>query len=248
MANYILGFTGPRGSGKTLSAVWVALCAMRKGWKCYSNLRIKDPVKSHESERLVPEELADSLETMDRCILVIDEIHVVAGSERYMSAMNRMLYLVMTQSRKRQINLVFTTQNMWWVDSRLRFLTDAEIQCRDLAYSPWGREQKVKPGEVISWTAFDRSGVFTQAPPDHLPVLMGRYTLVGKPLWECYDSYETIELWQAFARYEVDRPVVGIGFSQVPGFIEQAMEGSSGSGDEDPISIDHMRKRSSKGG
>lgn len=203
---YIIVFSGSRGSGKTLSMTYFGLNFLLKRLPVWSNYTIKFPFMwpNGEIERFesLPLDM-NALYTFDsglrEGVVLIDEVNLWASNRRSMSVANRLLNSVMTLIRKRKLTFMFTCQNYQWLDSQLRWQTDALILCHDQHYSY--PQRYPEPGQMISQTWRDMSGIYTGRPYHETGKEYYQFFL-AKPYWGCYDS------WQEFDVVDASRSVI----------------------------------------
>jgi cytidylate kinase len=124
----IIGFIGDMGSGKTLSMIAWASELYFKGFKIYSNLIIKGiPYTQLTLSDLI--KYADSDQQMDNIVILLDEAQIFIDSRGSMQKRNQIIGYFITQTRKRNCWLFFTTQQYHQVDKRLRANTNAFAEC-----------------------------------------------------------------------------------------------------------------------
>lgn len=122
----IVGYVGPRGAGKTLAMTRCAhYLARRRKVNVMANYGIMLPHQKLDAARLV-----DMGEDLQRCLMLIDEAHVLIDSRNSGKARNKMVSYFITQTRKRDVVLCYTTQHVMQVDIRLRRATDYFVFCR----------------------------------------------------------------------------------------------------------------------
>jgi len=209
----VTGFIGNAGAGKSCGAVGVAVWDyMLAGWNVVSNMEIQVRVKYRDCEKIFRTEnlgklgILDvhSLEHMYRNVLIFwDEINMgidgqAAGdARRSMSNANLSIGAFLQSRRKRNTNVIWTTQSESWIDNRIRFGSDLYIQCRDAAYDR-GWPTKDQIGRRSHWTIWDMSGRVTGRTPD-LDIDNNKINKVfpfkektfGNTLfWNCYDSWQ----------------------------------------------------------
>ncbi len=209
-SSLVVALTGPRGSGKTLLQTFLALMDMRRGKECLSNYHIKGPVESRgrvkvvESGKLEYENLLTFSEALQGKLLAIDELPVWFNSLQFQSKGSQIFALFIQQIRKKSMAVYYTAQNMQWVDNRVRWQTDLHVACQDMHHTPWGKEAGLERGEYMRYTAMDLSGYLTGTP----------YNISGETYhgWlDCrsirryYDTNETVDIWQAMMKVEVNR-------------------------------------------
>ena len=212
-SSLVTAITGPRGSGKTLLMAFLCLVDMKRGKEVLSNVKIGGPLKRHgelidvKSKPLNFASLLELNESLEHCVVGIDEINLWFAATRYMSHGNRIAGIFFQLLRKRQMSLYYTTQNFKWPDPNIRWQTDLHIACQDLFHTPGCKEENIGRGEFIRYVAVDRSGYLTGIPYEQ----SGNYTmgiLDAKPIWPYYNTYEIINPWEAMAKVEIKRPTV----------------------------------------
>ena len=194
----IIAFIGPRGGGKTSSAAGLAALHMMRGGRCYSNLRIVAP-NGQTSEDVSLAELASFDEKLLGAWSLIDELPVLFNSRVSMSVRNRIMGMLLAQSRKRQMSFLYTAQNFMWVDAAIRYLTDVVVSCKDMAVLPQGREEGLHEGQRILWRVWDHSGLLTGYPGSTL----GYKVFNMGWTHDIYNTFQEIDVWDAFAKVEV---------------------------------------------
>ena len=113
----IVLYRGRRGAGKTLTMVKDGLKYYLDGWKVYTNMySIQYATRLEEEEILA---LADTDGFRD-CIVMIDEIQTLIDSRRSMRKANVGFNYFLQQIRKRNVNLLATTQYSRRVDLGFR--------------------------------------------------------------------------------------------------------------------------------
>ena len=124
----IIGYTGRRGAGKTLTMVKDIIKFKGAGWKIYSNIKIN----GIETENLTTDDIIniDKKSELRECVFVIDEIQVLFDSRRSGSKANTSFSNFIQQIRKRGIILLYTTQYAGTTDLRIRQHTDVIVRPR----------------------------------------------------------------------------------------------------------------------
>jgi hypothetical protein len=123
----ITGITGNLGSGKTLIMSVLAYsdwCA--DGREVFSNYRLSFPFK-FLSMRILKELF--SKKSMRVADFVIDEMQIFMDSRNSGSERNKLMSYWILQTRKRKVNLLYTTQFYGQVDIRLRNATATRVEC-----------------------------------------------------------------------------------------------------------------------
>lgn len=128
----IIGFIGNMGSGKTLSMVRRAYQKFRKGYTIYSNIELNFPHNSYTIDDIIA--YADSGKRFYKSIWLLDEAHIFMDSRNSASKKSKLLSYWILQTRKADIELLFTTQNFFQIDIRLRNMCDDIVECYKKAY------------------------------------------------------------------------------------------------------------------
>ena len=127
----LIGIEGGLGSGKTLLMVRYLLKDFNKGNQIFSNFGLNH----------IPYKVLNVLEILDfdkenksliDISMGIDELTVFADCRTSIGKMNRLFSYFILQTRKRNVNLYYTTQNMMMIDKRVREHTDIQIFCEKI--------------------------------------------------------------------------------------------------------------------
>lgn len=200
-----MAFTGSRGSGKTLSMVhWVKQRVKKDPrTRVWSNFKIhfsdNGSINGWQSFPLEMDYLLEFSQDLRNGIVVIDELELFVDSMRGNTIMNRLIGYLTMQTRKRNLGVYFGIISFFWADRRLRFLTDMIFQCRDLATTPYGLKRRLPRGHHIIWKPVDYSGELTGVRKMYLPTRI----LNAKGYWNNYDTYETMDPYQAFTSVDL---------------------------------------------
>lgn len=124
----IVGFIGNRGSGKTASMTRFLYAKYRQGYKIYSNYTLNFPHEKYTLKDI--EGYAHSNKKFENSIFAVDEIHVYLDSRVSGRKINRVFSYFVTQTRKKDIDLYYTTQFPRQVDIRMKIHTDMCVTCR----------------------------------------------------------------------------------------------------------------------
>lgn len=128
----IVGFLGRMGSGKTLSLTRQVYKEYKKGKKIISNMHFNFVYTPLTLEMLLQYDNENT--QLHDTVIVIDEAHVYLDSRTSVSKRNRIISLFLTQTRKKNVHLYYTTQSFDQVDKRLRNNSDVLIVCKTLPY------------------------------------------------------------------------------------------------------------------
>lgn len=169
----IFGFIGNMGSGKTLSMVKEAYSLYNKGFTIYSNIKLNFPHKDYDSSLL--EGYATDNKSFYKAVFLLDEAHIFMDSRASLSRRNKVLTAFLTQTRKKDVILIFTTQFIHQIDKRLRHVCDAIIEC-------YGKQFKGEHYVLNRINVFKIEGVLTY-----------NSIFKAKPYYELYDSYEVVK-------------------------------------------------------
>jgi hypothetical protein len=116
----LVGFMGKMGSGKTLGQTILAAYASNVlKLPLYANYGLKIP--------FIPVKTTTDLWNAKQGILALDELHLTMDSRLWTN--NVSLSHFITQSRKKELLVIYTTQHIGQVDLRIRQNTDFLIYC-----------------------------------------------------------------------------------------------------------------------
>ena len=166
----IIAITGNMGSGKTLLATAFAehYRTTQKS-NIYANYGLNI---SYTPLRM--QDIADCEFDFSNSVLIIDEIHLFMDSRQSSTKKNRIISYFITQSRKRNIVLIYTTQQSHQIDKRLRSNTDYFIKCENLTPG-------VKEDMFIRWTIHDMDNNEKS------------FILKADPYFKLYDTHQMID-------------------------------------------------------
>ncbi|MEM2262451.1 MAG: AAA family ATPase, partial [Ignisphaera sp.] len=116
----LIGVFGDLGSGKTLFLVYLA---QKSNCEVYANFTIKLPNVKVLTPELFFKILKENPEPNRPKLLLLDELYTLADSRASVSLRNRLLSYLIFQSRKRNMDIVYTAQLYGSIDLRLRDLT-----------------------------------------------------------------------------------------------------------------------------
>jgi len=126
----IIGIEGGLGSGKTL---YMAKCLHKdflNGFNIQSNFGL-----NFEHGDLDVKMLMESSTELQNVSIGIDEMTVFVDCRRSASRMNTLLSYFILQTRKRSVNLYYTTQDLNMIDLRLYNHTHITVICEKLYFS-----------------------------------------------------------------------------------------------------------------
>lgn len=189
----VIGFIGPRGSGKGTSAARVlGLDYLLKGRKVWSNMPVALDLALPNGQtyplRSIERGPDFNLKDCYNGCLFSDEINE-ADADAYRSQSTDSLEFSYDIQELRKsdagglskMDFIWTTQSELWIPPRLRFQTDIIIKCADLSLT-----KKVGIGEYSRWEIWDYSGIVTgQQTSVKLPPAPVIFT---KPWWHAYQT------------------------------------------------------------
>ena len=125
----IVGIIGKRGTDKTLTMAKTVKDMLEKGKTIYTNFHINKKSlnkKYHAKIHLLDNEFFKNYKDFKlyNCCLFIDEIYVYIDSRTSGSKRNRLWSYFINQTRKRDVDLYYTTQFFRQVELRLRENTE----------------------------------------------------------------------------------------------------------------------------
>lgn len=115
----VIAIVGRRGHGKSALLSEVGVIDKEQGKKVISNYEL-----SLADEILTFEEIIELPDVLENCTLLLDEFQVGAGARSALKKSNQTINKFITQLRKRNIILYFTTQNFKFMDIDVRSQTD----------------------------------------------------------------------------------------------------------------------------
>lgn len=206
--SYIIGFCGPRGSGKTLAMTTFAVKAMVAfGMKVVSNypiqIKVKDrhgKVKPYSSEPLDLYKLMVFDHSYGNSLILIDEAPLFISHLSSMSWRNRLLDIFIQQIRKSGSSLFYASQNQKWVDIQWRWQTDVLFYCQD-ASKRYGQAH-LKRGETILLDALDMSGMWTGRPYS-VTKRSYPFKLRGRYVWGAFDTFYQMDVFESLKKVDM---------------------------------------------
>lgn len=120
-------------------------------------------------------EMEKNKDTLDKCTIGIDEMTVFLDCRRSSSKMNRLISYFVLQSRKRDTNLYYTSQDLSMIDLRLYNHTDIIVYC-----------EKLDPDQdhYRKYTVFDLR--------NRRKPTINRFVMGIEPYYKYYDTNEII--------------------------------------------------------
>ena len=129
----IVGIAGTLGSGKTCMLTRYAYLAYEQGRRIISNYHL-----NFDHEYLNIKDLFEKREQLHNCFLAIDEMQVFLDCRLSASKQNRLFSYFILQTRKRNVDLYFTTQDISMIDLRLLRHLSIYIKMSNIYYRDEG--------------------------------------------------------------------------------------------------------------
>jgi hypothetical protein len=158
---YVVYYTGPRGSSKTLQLARHSLMALASGTKVFTNLELY-PEKAGVTNKPNPVNLEFLLsfdESLEDAVITISEIDTWFDRMRETSTGNRLGGKFLQQLRKKGLRIFFDTQD--YLPGVLMRQVDKLVYCNDFFFSQWGKERNLPKGTTFYYDCYDYSGIFT---------------------------------------------------------------------------------------
>lgn len=132
----LIGIQGGLGTGKTLLLTRYLLNDYLKGYTIFANYHLTDIEHTlfDVNDFLFKEKENESLKNMT---IGIDELTVFVDCRLSMSKKNLLFSYLVLQSRKRSVDLYYTTQNFRMIDKRITEHTHIKVLCESV-YDEYG--------------------------------------------------------------------------------------------------------------
>lgn len=186
----VIGFVGPRGSGKSVGAArTVLLDYLIRGRDVWSNMEVKAYLPQYD--RIVQTKPLDKLglleldQVFSDGAIYIDEINLLTDSRRSQSNNNMNFSYIVQQIRKRDLDVIYSAQDPMTYDNRLRAQTDLFVSCTDLSLL----NPKVGMGQWSHWKVTDFSGM-VQKPDNNNYAVIYAGNEYNRAWWNSYSTFE----------------------------------------------------------
>ena len=174
----IIGIIGKMGSGKTLTMVLLAYIMQKSGKRLKTNFDInithekitKSDIKAYGDGK--GQEIRET-------VLCLDEVQTMLDCRT--SSKNRIMTYFILQTRKRGVDILYTTQQFFNVEKRLRENTNMILECHP-EYSPLDKKKLL--AIRIDIIEYHGREIFT-------PVKTLRFKADEK-IYKLYDTYQII--------------------------------------------------------
>lgn len=195
----VVGFIGPRGSGKSVGTARMAILDyLLEGKRVWSNMDICCRLICSDNQYI--ELKAEPWHKLDivgldelyanGCLVVEEANMTMMEARRAMRNENLRFSYVLQQLRKRKMNLIWNAQSEMHVDDRLRWQTDVFVKCMDVSLMP--KHHNVGVGELTLCKYYDYSGMVTGRQDDNARFLepFRSFIVANKPWWNSFNTYE----------------------------------------------------------
>lgn len=138
-------YTGDVGSGKT-----VAMIRELNGLKnsnILSNMKLNKKIFKNVKDLTIEDIQNYKKWEYNNMTVVLDEIHTLLDSRKSGTDLNTMLSYWFTQSRKRKVNILGTTQFFHQLEKRVRYVSDFIVECN--CYQSYNKNSKYKNDDGI---------------------------------------------------------------------------------------------------
>lgn len=128
--NLIVGIFGELGTGKTMLLTLIGYYYFLKGWKIYSNYKLKFPhvlVKSLDDIK--------NINIDNDSIFLFDELWITADARKHSSDENITISQSILQSRKKRLSIFYTAQYPRLVEQRIRMITNYVLKPTIIGYN-----------------------------------------------------------------------------------------------------------------
>jgi hypothetical protein len=179
---------GIRGNGKTLTATYYAYRDYQQGRKVLTNY------KTLFSEIMTTKDMVNYIfeSELRNVTVVIDEIQVILNSIGTKGTVLKFVEQLLNQSRKRNVDIWYTTQRYLNVHVRLRQQTDVLLEPYklDVIPIPGTKKYKIDTSHICTIDSCDKH---------HLIVVKSKVPFVVKPIsmlkaWKVGNLYDTNEI------------------------------------------------------
>jgi hypothetical protein len=212
----MVGITGARGAGKSVTNTFLAMKKMRMGKPCWSNVPISfyiieadGSLTYYESIPLDVEKFTNFSPELRRGVVSIQELQYYVESRTSGRLQNRMISYGIMQIRKTANSFFYDVQNQGWVDKRFGWSNDCDIECMDASKGNYEIEGDLHPGmfeeghylkegSVTLWTIKDTSGIITGTPFKVSGVPIGEYQFDSWWTWNASPTHFIIDAWAAY--------------------------------------------------
>lgn len=220
---YVVYYTGSRGSSKTLQLARMSLLALAQNIPVFTNVELY-PEKAGIKATPNPVNLEFLLsfdESLAHAVITISEIDTWFDRMRETSTGNRLGGKFLQQLRKKGLRIGFDSQD--YLPGGLMRQVDKLVVGHDFVFTDWGKERQIPEGTTFYYDCWDYSGRFT----GH----RGRY-------WR-EALYHAEKLWPLFNTYKIHDPLE---FARKVKIVGGEMELNAETGEIYPVSEKNQRQ------
>lgn len=218
----IVGIVGPKGNDKSLLLAYSIIQKLIEAEPVWSNMPVHTgaavlarkyspsgkPIKFSQTKEIDWDLFYSLDKSFQGGTVAIDEVGYQANSRQSSDIRNRLINMVIRQARHRNLDFIYTDRSFYRVDYRVREETDVLIECQDLSFTQWGRQNNLAGGVMACYKYFDISGAVTgKSCYDGYRYDPHKYYMernfYGRPYWDCYDTKEIISLEEACTGIEL---------------------------------------------
>ena len=135
--------TGIKGSGKTCYTTALLCESYRQGRTVYANYHLRFPYTPLNMEQII-----EDMENLQNVAIAIDEAQIYFDCRMSASKQNRLFSYLMLQSRKRNVDINMTSQQLFNVDIRIRRNLDYLYECVPMVEVMPGRYRRATVEEI----------------------------------------------------------------------------------------------------
>jgi len=176
----INAIVGGLGSGKTLLMIFLLYLEKRSGKLVMTNMSSV----SYQDKPLHFEELLQDVQdnhALNNIALGLDEVHIFLDSRSAMSKSSKVASYFILQTRKRNVNLYFTSQHIGQVDIRLRNMIDRLYICENV------KDEDGEKSDLFRYQVID----YSETRPRQY-----EFMLDGRKIYDLYDTAEIIDMFE----------------------------------------------------
>lgn len=214
-------FVGLRGAGKTCKLAEVAMMSLALwGRPTYSDIPFGGYLcgKYYVTEPLPNNIFVTYAKGVPRgSVIVVDELQEFFDRQDWMTVQSKMGTSAFAQIRKLGLIIFGATQFFTDLNPRIARQVDYLLECQDLHYTPWGRDNDVPKGHVSLQRWYDLSGRHGKSARSKLnPHMIDgepyRQTIMNaRALWEYFNTLKLTALNQRFQKFQIEREVHKVG-------------------------------------
>lgn len=174
----LIGIQGGLGTGKTILLVRYLLNDFNKGYTIFSNFHLENiEYTLFDVDKFLENEKKNK--ALTNMTIGVDELTVFTDCRLSMSKRNLLFSYLVLQSRKRSVDIYYTTQNFNMIDKRIISHTHIKVLCESI-FNVQGKEIP----------HYKKYAVIDMRNPMNMQIK--RFVLDIRPYYEFYDTDEII--------------------------------------------------------